>query len=90
MIELEISDAAVDAADIFSGQVLDGDLREQLDRAAPLIVAAELRCLADELDTLREEMRVVDNRTTRSSGLGEGIRRLRERADGLDPQGGER
>lgn len=87
MSKLETPDVAVAAADIFSGQILHRDIREQLGRAAPLIIAAELRRLADELDQRREQMREEDDRTVRSSGLGEGIRRLRERADELEPTG---
>ena len=59
-------------------------IRTALGAAAPHIVAAELRHLADELDVVKIEMREVDNRTIRSSGLGEGIARLRARADELD------
>lgn len=44
------------------------------------LVAEELDCLADALTIKQKEMREEDNRTLRSSGLGEGIRHLRDRA----------
>lgn len=47
---------------------------------APLIVAAELERLADDLTLTQQDMREEDNRTIRSSGLGTGIARLRDRA----------
>lgn len=52
--------------------------------AIRLSVTAELRRLAAELDVVKAEMRETDDRTIRSSGLGEGIARLRARADELD------
>lgn len=54
------------------------------------LVAAELRSMADALEVRRAEMREEDDRTIRVAALGEGIRRLRERADELDPAGGQR
>ncbi len=47
------------------------------------LVAGELERLADELTVTQQEMREEDNRTVRSSGLGEGIRYLRDRAENL-------
>jgi len=55
--------------------------------AAPLIVAAELRRLTDKLEALAREMAAEDDRNIRSSALGEGVRRLRTRADELDGGG---
>jgi hypothetical protein len=48
-----------------------------------VLVAQELDRLAAELAVTQKEMREEDNRTVRSSGLGEGIRRLRTRAADL-------
>jgi hypothetical protein len=53
---------------------------DALKAAAPLIVAAELDRLADDLTLTQQDMREEDNRTIRSSGLGTGIARLRDRA----------
>lgn len=44
------------------------------------LVSDELDRVADELAVTQKEMREEDGRTVRSSGLGEGIRRLRARA----------
>jgi len=55
-----------------------------LHAAAPLIVVAELRRLADGLEVVAREMAAEDDRNIRSSALGEGVRRLRDRADELD------
>ena len=55
-----------------------------LHAAVPLIVAAELRDLTDELEVVAREMAEEDDRNIRSSALGEGIRRLRIRADRYD------
>lgn len=52
--------------------------------AAP-VAAAELRRIADELDEICKDMREIDDRTLRSSGLATGVRTLRARADVLDP-----
>lgn len=77
-------------SDGFPGQVVRAVSRRTpaFDHDCRPEIAAELRRLADELDVRREEMRTEDDRTVRSSGLGEGTRRIRERADELDPQGG--
>lgn len=97
MSEIEIPKAAFLVAwDVFEpategdrGRDYSATVEDAVRAAAPLIVAAELRRLADELDVRREEMRTEDDRTVRSSGLGEGTRRIRERAAELDPQGGQ-
>lgn len=70
-------------------QVSDGEpVATQGDPLVELVpataTAIELRRLADELDVVRSEMRAVDDRTIRSSGLGTGIARLRARADEID------
>ena len=52
--------------------------------AVPLDRAAELRRMADELEVVAREMAAEDDRNIRSSALGEGVRRLRARADELD------
>lgn len=75
MSEVEIPDAAIDAADIFGGQIRRADLWDQLERAAPLIVAAELRRLAVPYGE-REDVCAGDRL------------RILARADELDPQGG--
>lgn len=85
MSDLEIPDASYRAMleaqdDWEDDEILANSIREV---AAP-IAAAELRRLADELDVVRAEMREVDNRTIRSSGLGAGITAMRARADELD------
>jgi hypothetical protein len=67
--------AEVDALDV---------ARDVLRAAAPLIVAAELRRLTDGLEVVAREMAAEDDRNIRSSALGEGIRRLRVRADRYD------
>lgn len=84
MRELEIPDAAIDAADIFGGQILDGDLREQLDNAAPLIVAAALRQQAKSLRGMKALLSNVAMADVRQAALA-----LEERADELNPEGGE-
>lgn len=56
MTELHIPDEALDAMDIFSGQISRTDLREMADRVAPYIVAAELRRLADAIDTAADPL----------------------------------
>ena len=71
--------AEVDALDVVS---------DVLHAAVPLDRAAELRRITDELEALAQEMREEDGRTIRSSGLGEGIRHLRRRADRYDGGGG--
>ena len=49
--ELDIPDKAIDAADtVYGGQLPRDGLRQLLLRAAPFVVAAALRRLADELD----------------------------------------
>lgn len=46
---IEIPDAATVAADVWSGQIPRTDLLDALEGAAPHIIAAELRSLADEM-----------------------------------------
>lgn len=46
---IEIPDAAVVAADIWSGQIPRTDLLDALEGAAPHIIAAELRDLVQEM-----------------------------------------
>ena len=46
--------------------------------------AAELRSMANQLEVVAREMAAEDDRNIRSSALGEGIRRLRDRADEFD------
>jgi len=67
--------AEVDALDVAS---------DVLHAAVPLIVAAELRRLAAELEAIQQEMRETGERLFYSPGLGEGIRHLRVRADRYD------
>lgn len=55
--------------------------------ASPIIIAAELRQLADELYELRRSIREADDRGIRSSAIGEVITTLQQRADLLDPDG---
>jgi hypothetical protein len=58
-----------------------------LNAAAPLIVAAELRRQADELNDRRHAyLRSEGNRSIRSSGLELAIYQLHTRANELDPQ----
>lgn len=87
----------------FTGeQVRAGELRaadEEADRknraaiaavveaAAPLILAAELDRLGDQLVEVRDAMRQEDGRTLRSSALAEGIRAIRARASVLRGEG---
>jgi hypothetical protein len=58
----------------------DWGVRVVYDSGFLKLVADELDCLADELAVKQREMRETDDRTIRSSGLGEGIRHLRARA----------
>lgn len=53
------------------------------DHTFVMLVADELDRLADELTLTQQQMREEDHRTLRSSGLGEGIRHLRDRAENL-------
>ncbi len=80
--EVDIPDEAWEAADTAaSGVYTRSDiLARGLVAAAPLIAAAELERLADDLTLTQQDMREEDNRTIRSSGLGTGIARLRDRA----------
>jgi hypothetical protein len=97
MDELEIPDDAVYAGEEIISEAYVAVVRPDAEvvaddvirAAAPLIVAAELERIADELDVRREEIRAEDDRTVRSSGLGEGIRHLRKRADELKSKGGK-
>jgi hypothetical protein len=67
------------------------DMAEVLTAALPHLravdiarrVAAELERLADEMAEKQQWMREEDNRTIRSSGLGEGVRMVRDRAGTL-------
>jgi hypothetical protein len=55
--------------------------------AAPFIVAAAYRRMAEKLEVRRLEMREEDGRTIRSSGMGEAINALLDAADELTGQG---
>jgi hypothetical protein len=91
--ELRIPDRAWRAAEVAAvpdGEALRvGDpITHAIDAAAPLIVAAELRREADELDALAD----VGEKGPNPSGvkmLRKIAAKLRARADELDPQGGE-
>jgi hypothetical protein len=98
MNDLNIPDAAYDAwigEVALSGYPLaDGDFLNAasagLVAAVPLVVAAELRRIADTFEATAREWREEDGRSVRSSALGHAVRVLRARADELDPAGGLR
>jgi len=58
---------------------------EALEAAAPLIAAAELERIADELQVLRESIRKAD--PGRALGLADAIYRIRQRAVELKGEG---
>lgn len=96
MSDLAIPDAAYDAgkAGLTGYPLADVDKLDVaflvLPAAAPLIVAAELRRIADTFEATAREWREEDGRSVRSSALGHAVRVLRARADELDPVGGPR
>lgn len=90
MINLKIPRAAYAAGwEVFLRGQTGGPLTDVvIDAAMPLAFAAELRELVRELEAIRAEMRDVDGRTLRSSGLlGTGISVIRNRIAELDPEG---
>lgn len=95
MSEIEIPIEAIEIAkdhirnDADDDQDARGVAEVVLADAAPRVVAAELRRLATGLEPEQDRMREKDGRGIRSSALGVAIVRLRERANELDPQGGQ-
>jgi hypothetical protein len=89
MINLKIPRAAYAAGwNVFRSGQREGIVTDAvIDAAMPLAFAAELRELVHELEAIKAEMRDVDGRTLRSSGLGEGISFIRNRIAELDPEG---
>jgi hypothetical protein len=89
MAELKIPRAAYAAGwEVFRSGQREGIVTDAvIDAAMPLAFAAELRELVRELEKIRLEMRQEDDWARRSSGLGEGIRLLRDRIAELDPEG---
>jgi hypothetical protein len=89
MINLKIPDAAYAAGwEVFRSGQSEGVVTDAvIDAAMPLAFAAGLRELMREMEKIRLEMRQEDDWARRSSGLGEGIRLLRNRIAELDPEG---
>lgn len=78
MHKLEIPDAAYVAADASLG-----DEHAVVRAAAPIIVATELRRIADELDEQRREARRTSTTPGVAFGFSEAANFLRKRADEL-------
>jgi len=87
--ELEIAEAVYAAGEqaavryVAVGDALDV-ASDVLHAAVPPHRAAPRRDVAGELEVVAREMSAEDDRNIRSSALGEGVRRLRIRADRYD------
>jgi hypothetical protein len=86
MSRLDITEAAMNVAWREFTDSVDhvAALADAITAAAPLIVASELRRLADEFQALRDG----DDHPIRSFGLSSAIHRIRVRAFNLDQPGG--